>query len=221
MLMNIKNLIKAIIFIKIFSILIYPTFATIIWTGTVTGSGGLTTSIIWNNTFPGSAYGTINGIVVTARILPVLNMVISGSGIIDLGDMSSTKIWSWSVDIEIGTNANNGASVTARSQWGWMANLTNSAIKINNSNTDGFIDSYRFVTSILASSDSTAPWFVQSGSLDMEINSTTAVTIYSSNKPQNLVWLDDFRFSILAQPNIQTPAWDYTDKIILTVTWNF
>jgi hypothetical protein len=54
------------------------TSASQIGTGTVVGSGALTSPINWNDTFVGSsASGTINGIVVTARVLPTLNMTIS------------------------------------------------------------------------------------------------------------------------------------------------
>ncbi len=42
-------------------------------------------------------------------------MVITGSGIIDLGIIDPSTYSSGSVNIEIGTNARNGASVTAKS----------------------------------------------------------------------------------------------------------
>lgn len=52
--------------------------ASQIGTGTVVGSGALTSPINWNDTFIGSsASGSINGIVVTGRVLPTLNMTIS------------------------------------------------------------------------------------------------------------------------------------------------
>lgn len=57
--------------------------ASQIGTGTVVSSGGLTAPINWNDSFvSSSASGTINGVVVTGRILPTLNMTISGSGTI-------------------------------------------------------------------------------------------------------------------------------------------
>ena len=71
------------------------------------GSGALTTNINWNDAFPGSASGTINGIVIRGRVLPVLNMTVSGSGVIDLGNLVSTAYTTGSVNIEIGTNAVN------------------------------------------------------------------------------------------------------------------
>lgn len=89
--------------------------ATTIGSGSVVGSGALTSNVVWNDTLPGTATGTINGIVIKARVLPVLNMVVTGSGVIDLGNLTSTATSSGSVNIELGTNAVNGASVTARS----------------------------------------------------------------------------------------------------------
>ena len=38
--------------------------ASFIGSGTVVSSGALTTNINWNDAFPGSASGTINGIVI-------------------------------------------------------------------------------------------------------------------------------------------------------------
>lgn len=148
-------------------------------------------------------------------------MVVSGSGIIDLGNMSSLAASSGSVNIEIGTNAVNGASVTAASASGGMVNSSSGAIIINSNVTDGFADSYRFVSAIVAATDSTAPGFSRTAAHNAEINNTTPVTVYTSNRPQNATGVDDFSLTVSAQPNIQTPAGDYTDKVILTVTGNF
>lgn len=81
--------------------------ASNIGTGSVVGSGALTTNVVWDDAFPGTATGTVNGIVVTARVKPSLNMVITGNGVIDLGDVDPTAYSSGSVDIEVGTNATN------------------------------------------------------------------------------------------------------------------
>jgi hypothetical protein len=94
-------------------------FASQIGTGTVTGSGGLTTAINWNDAIPGSASGTINGIIVKAKVRPILNMAISADTI-DLGYLNPTTYTSGSVAMEIGTNASAGASVTAKSLNGGM-----------------------------------------------------------------------------------------------------
>lgn len=102
-----------------------------------------------------------------------------------------------------------------------MVNTASGSIKINSLTTDGFADSYKFVSSIVGTADSTAPGFSQAATFNAEVNDTATKTVYTSNRPQNLTNVDDFRLSIVAQPNIQTPAGDYTDKIILTVTGNF
>ncbi len=195
--------------------------ASIIGSGTVQGSGALTTNILWNDVFPGTASGTINGIIVKGRILPTLNMIVSGNGLIDLGNMVSIAASSGSVNIEIGTNAANGASVTAYSASGGMVNTSDAGIVLNNLVADGFADSYKFISSIVTAPDSTAPGFTQSGTLNTEINSTTPVTLYTSNKPQNLTGVDDVSFTVSAQPNTQTAAGDYQDKVVVTVTGNF
>lgn len=220
--MNSRLLVSALSLAAISASLVGSAFATVIGSGTVVSSGALTTNINWNDTFTaGSASGTINGIVIKGRILPVLNMVVSGSGLIDLGNMTSATAASGSVNIEIGTNALNGASVTAASANGGMTNNSSGSIVINSLATDGFVDSYKFISAIVAASDSTAGGFVQTAAFNAEVSNTTPVTLYTSNRPQNLTGVNDFSLTVSAQPNIQTPAGDYSDKVILTVTGNF
>lgn len=89
--------------------------ATTIGSGSVVGSGSLTSNVVWDDNFPGTATGIVNGLLVQATVLPVLNMVISGSGTIDLGNLTNTAYSSGSVSVEVGTNATNGAGVTVRS----------------------------------------------------------------------------------------------------------
>ena len=82
--MNSRILVGALILGVISASIISSSSAAVIGTGTVVGSGGLTSNVTWNDTFPGTATGIINGIIVRGRVLPVLNMTISGSGVIDL-----------------------------------------------------------------------------------------------------------------------------------------
>jgi hypothetical protein len=220
--MNSRILGTAMVLTLTSGILLNSAYATTIGTGTVQGSGALTSVINWNDTFTtGAASGTINGIVVRGRILPTLNMTISGSGDINLGNLSSTTTATGTVNIEVGTNGANGASVTAKSTNGGMVNISNSGILINNLTTDGAADSYRFVTALTGTGDSTAPGFTQSGSVSQEMSNTTPLTIYTSNKPQQLQNVDDFSFSVAAKPNDQTAAGDYRDLVVLTITGNF
>ena len=197
--------------------------ATNIGTGSVVGSGALTSTVVWNDTFPGTATGTINGLVVKAKVKPSLNMVITGSGVIDLGTVDSTAYSSGSVNIEIGTNATNGASVTAKSTNGGLKNVSDATQFINSLTTDGLADSYQYSSAVVAAHDSAFGTFTQTFMTATEVNNTTtAHPIYSSNKPQALsTGTDDFSFTVAAKPNAQTPAGDYTDVVVLTVTGNF
>ncbi len=197
--------------------------AATIGTGTVVSSGALTSSVVWNDLFPGTATGTINGLVVTAKIQPTLNMTITGSGVIDLGTLSSAAYSTGTVNIEVGTNAVNGASVTAKSTNGGLKNTVDATQFINSLTTDGATDSYMFSSSIVAGTDSTVTGFTQAATLSAEANNTTTShVLYTSNKPQALsTTTDDFSFSVAAKPNAQTPAGNYTDTIVVTVTGNF
>lgn len=196
--------------------------ATIIGSGTVAGSGALTTDITWNDAFPGTATGTVNGLLVKGRVLPVLNMAISGSGEINFGNLTSATYSSGSVDIEVGTNATNGASVTAKSTNGGMKNASNPTYMLNSLTTDEVADSYRFTSAINATEDSSYAGFTEGASLATEVSdNTTSHTLYTSNKPQKLNNVDDFTFTISAKPDIETPAGDYTDVVVVTVTGNF
>lgn len=148
-------------------------------------------------------------------------MTISGSGTIALGNLSSAVASTGSVNIEIGTNAINGASVTARSTNAGMTNNSTGAVVINSLSADGFADSYKFVSSA-AATDSTAPGFSQTAALNTEVNNnSTNHSVYSCTRPQPLTGVDDITFSVVAQPNAQTPAGDYQDIVVITVSGNF
>jgi hypothetical protein len=179
--------------------------------------------VVWNDTFPGTATGTINGLVIKAKIQPSLSMVVTGSGEIDLGTLSSAGYASGSVNIEIGTNAVLGASVTAKSTNGGLKNVSDPSYFINSLSADGAADSYKFGSTLVAATDSTAAGFTQSAALNTEVSdATTSHVLYTSNKPQALsVGTDDFSFTVSAQPNAQSPAGNYNDVVVLTVTGNF
>lgn len=191
-----------------------------IGSGTVVGSGGLTSNVVWNDTFPGTATGTINGLSIKATIQPTLNMTITGSGVIDLGNLTSATYSTGTVNIEVGTNAVNGASVTAKSTNGGLKNASDATQFINSLTTDGAGDSYRFTSAVVAATDSTVTGFTQTAALATEVSdTTTSHVLYTSNKPQALsATTDDFSFSVSAKPNAQSPAGSYTDKVTITVT---
>jgi hypothetical protein len=198
-------------------------YAAVIGSGTVEGSGSLSTDITWNDTFPGTATGTINGLLVTGQVSPILNMTISGSGTIALGNLSPTAYSSGSVNIEIGTNAANGASVTARSSNGGLKNLSDPTQYINSLTTDEIADSYTFSSVANGTDDSAFSAFTQSSNpAPVEVSdSSTSHPIYTSNKPQSVTGVDDFSFTVAAKPDIQTPAGNYSDVVVVTVTGNF
>ncbi len=196
--------------------------ATIIGSGSVVGSGALTSNVTWNDTFPGTATGTINGLLVKAQIQPTLSMVITGSGIIDLGSLSSASYSTGTVSIEIGTNAVQGAVVTAKSTNGGLKNTTDPTQFLNSLAADGVVDSYRFASALQAATDSSIVGFTQSAALGTEVNnSTTSHTLYTSNKPQALTGTDDFTFSVSTKPNAQSPAGNYTDTVQVSVVGTF
>ena len=196
--------------------------ASIIGSGSVVGSGALTSNVTWDDAFPGSATGAVNGLAIKAKIQPTLNMVITGSGEVDLGTLSSAAYSSGTVNIEIGTNAANGASVTAKSTNGGLRNTTDVTQFINSLSTDGTVDSYKFSSTLVAATDSTIAGFTQGATLNTEVNDTgTSHTLYTSNKPQANSGTDDFSFTVSAQPNAQSPAGNYADVVVLTVTGTF
>ena len=197
--------------------------ATNIGTGSVVWSGALSSPVVWNDAFPGTATGVVNGLTIKARVNPILNMVVTGSGIIDLGILSDTATASGKVSIEVGTNAVNGASVTAKSTNGGLKNATNPSVFINSLTADEVADSYKFASAINALKDSSYTSFVQASTLNTEVSDTTTNHIlYTSNKPQILsTTTDDFDFIVSAKPSIETPAGDYSDVVVLTVTGNF
>ena len=191
-----------------------------IGTGSVTGSGGYTTNVSWNETYGvNTASGTISGLVIKAKVQPSLNMEISGSGTIDLGTLTPTGYSTGTVNIEIGTNATDGASVTASSVNGGLKNGTNF---INDQTAgDGVADSYVFSSASGATEDS-AYSISETFGAATEINSSAAYTVYTSNKPQaNIGTVNDIIFSVAAKPDAQTAAGDYTDLLNVTVTGNF
>lgn len=148
-------------------------------------------------------------------------MTISGSGVVSLGNLSSAAVSTGSISIEIGTNALNGASVTARSTNAGLTNINSGTLVINSLVADGFADSYKFV-SVANVTDSTAPGFTQTAGLNVEVtNSVTNHTVYTCTHAQPLTAVDDITFSITAQPNGQTPAGDYRDIVVITVSGNF
>lgn len=52
-------------------------------------------------------------------------------------------------------------------------------------------------------------------------NNSTQHQVVTTNKPEKFDQTADFTLTVKAKPNAETPAGDYTDTIVLTVTGNF
>ena len=200
--------------------------ASQIGTGSVSGTGGFDSAIIWDDLFPGTATGTVSGIKVKARVLPTLTMEIS-TGTIDLGTLVATVASTGSLFIEIGTNAKSGVSITARSGSGWLTNTGDGSLKIQDNLDVGFDDgvdeSYTFESVAAAVDDSNSPAFtVDTVLAATEINeNTTEHTIYSTNKAEATNLVNDVEFIVSATTVTETAAWDYEDNVTFTVVGNF
>ena len=213
---------KVLAFIALASLAFGNAHATQIGTGSVTGTGAFDSVINWNDTFTAnSASGTVSGVVITATVDPTLNMTIS-TGSIDLGSLAAGIASNGSLTIEIGTNAANGVSITARSGSGGLTNTSDNAIQINDEVTDGLAESYTW-TSTAAAPDSTAAGFASTGDLgSIEVNDdTTEHVIYTTNKPEPSVANDDVTFTVSATAEAATPAGAYQDTVTFTVVGNF
>jgi hypothetical protein len=181
------------------------TFAAQIGTGSVNGTSTFDAGIIWDDAFPGSATGSVTGIIVTATVDPVLNMEIS-TGAIALGSLNSVTSVTGSLDLEIGTNAIGGVVITARSQSGALTNTSSGAIKIISTNAG---ESYKFTSALNAAegADSSYGDFASSAALSQEVlDNTTEHTIFTSNRPETTSGTDDVTFSVSSKVTDQTAA---------------
>ncbi len=192
-----------------------------IGTWTVDGDSTFDTAIMWDETFPGTASGTVTGIEVNARVLPTLNMTLSAKEI-NLWDLAPWIASNWSINIEIGTNAANGVTVRAKSWSGGLTNISDNSLQINESTTDGSAESYTFASSA-GVSDSTVTGFDNTlGNLAAaEISNSNETIVYQTNKPELTDATADVTFTIEATANAQTPAGIYQDNIDFIVTGNF
>jgi len=195
--------------------------ATQIGTWSVTWQSSFNSAVMWDDAIPWLATGSVNGITITAKVLPTLNMVIS-TWAIDLWTLNAAAYSTGTLDIEIWTNAANWATVSAKSTQGWLHSASNGST-INSTSTDGIAESYKFSSALNAASDSSVTWYNHTAALNSEIdNTTSSYTIYSTNKPESSSWINDVTFYVSAKIDEQTPAWmDYQDTITITAVWNF
>ncbi len=195
--------------------------ASQIGTGSVVGSGAFDAVINWDDNFPGTASGSVANIKIKARVNPTLNMSISAAEI-DLGTLSAGVASTGSLDLEIGTNAKSGVTVTARSQSGGLTNIGDASFQINDLTTDGVAESYTWASTPNGTDDSSSPAFAATGLTELEVNDTvTEHTVYSTNKPESTTGVDDVEFVVSAESSAETTAGDYEDHVTFTVTGNF
>jgi len=195
--------------------------ATQIGTGSVVGDPTFDAAIIWDDTFPGEATGSVEDILIKARVLPSLNMQISAEEI-DLGILLPGVAGTGSLNIEIGTNAVNGVTITARSQSGGLTNVADNAIQINDLTTDGVAESYTWASTPNATNDSSYTAFSATGLTELEVNNTTTEhVVYDTNRPEATDGVDDVTFTVTATAEAETPAGDYEDRVTFTVTGSF
>ena len=195
--------------------------ATQIGTGSVVGSGAFDTAIMWNDIFPGTASGSVEDILIKARVLPSLNMSISAAEI-NLGDLVAGVTASGGLFLEIGTNAKSGVSITARSQSGGLSHTTEAGVQINDLTTDGLAESYTWASTPNVTDDSSSPAFAATGLTLLEVNDiVTEHTVYSTNKGEATNLVDDVEFRVAATTSAETPAGNYEDRVTFTVTRNF
>ncbi len=192
--------------------------ATNIGTAGVEWDTSFETNVVWDDNFPGTATWSVNWIEVNATVLPTLNMNISASEI-NLGNLIPWVPATWNIGIEVGTNAANGVTITARSNSGGLVNASDPSIIINDLNNS----SYTF-KSVANAIDSTISWFETTGDLiETEVNNnTTEHLIYETNKPERLDEVNaDLDFTVTTEVDAEMMAWNYKDLITFTVTGNF
>lgn len=198
--------------------------ATNIGIGTVDSQPAFDTNIVWDDNFPGSATGTVTGIKVLATVAPTINMTLSTNEI-NLGTLIAGTPSTGSINIEVGTNAARGVTITAQSGSGGLTNKSNNSLQINNSAADGNAESYTFgVTSV--DNDSSFSSFAQTAGTLGVVSATeradnSLLTIYETNGPEATDATADLTFEVTATSNAQTAAGDYQDEVSFTIVGNF
>ncbi len=219
-----KKIFATIAIITISIANIWNVIAAQIWTWTVVGTSSFDSPIIWDDTIPGFATWSVSSIIINASVAPNLHMTIS-TWTINLWELDPVIYQTWWLDIEIWTNAVNWVNLTVRSSSGWLVNLADWSIVINDdlgTVTDGIADSYIYTSNILAADDSDFGDYIWSAALNAEVNdNTTEHIVYNTNRPEANSGVNDVRFTVAARVNNQTAAWNYQDTITFTVVGSF
>lgn len=200
------NMKKILAILTISSLAINSVNAVQIGTWSVSWTTSYDAVINWDGNTPWVASGSITWLAITASVLPILNMVIS-TWSIDLWILSSVSYSTWSLDVEVGTNAWMWVNITAQSGTGWLRSASANAI-INDQTTDWLAESYRFASALNAASDSAVSGFSQTANLSAEVNNnTTSHILYSTNKPESSSWVNDVTFYVSAKNRWTNSSW--------------
>ena len=163
-----------------------------------------------------------SGVVVTANVQPTLTMDLN-SATIALGQLTSAGYSSGTINVEVGTNAANGVTVTADSANG---GLTASGHTIQNGGIG--LEDYRFSSAYNAAASLEESGTPNRSSAATPVNNPVTLQagtflVYSNNKPERVeTTAADAVFKVEARADDITPANDnYSDTITFTVTGSY
>lgn len=167
-----------------------------------------------------SASGS-TGVTVNATVAPILTMDVSATTL-NLGALDSNGYKSQTLDLEVATNANGGAIVTAASANGGLLGTVASGNHLINTVEASLPDQSYRIGSVkdAGTTDLRAGAAVTDLALE-EITSTAAKEIYKVTGPERADATADAVVTIQAQADDATPADTYQDVVTLTVTATF
>lgn len=192
-------------------------FASVIGNITVWGPDTQSVDLNWGWSYPvWDINGNVANIKVKAKIEPTLNMSLSASEI-NLWVLTPWVAASWSLDIEVGSNAKNGVVITVQST-NW--DLVNTA-----DNTTKLSATYKYSSTNQntgAGLDSTITSFAVSNTLAETDVDTAVHTIYETNKPEkNDDTTKDLKFGVSVNATAESQAGEYEDLLTFTITGRF
>lgn len=165
-----------------------------------------------------SASGS-TGVTVSATVAPILTFDVSTVAL-NLGALTSAGYSTGTLNIEVATNANGGATVTAASTNGGLkGNVTGHYINTNDATLAG--QSYQIGSVATANTADLRTGSTRSDLALEEITNTTAKQIYDVTGPERADGTADAVVTVLAKSDDATPADAYEDVITLTVTSPF
>lgn len=167
-----------------------------------------------------SASGS-TGVTVNATVAPILTFDVSATTL-NLGALTSAGYSAQTLNLEVATNANGGATVTAASANGGLKGTAASGNHVINDQDATLADqSYQIGSVKTANTADLRTGSTRSDLALEEINSTAAKTVYDVTGPERADATADAVVTIQAQADDATPADTYQDVVTLTVTATF